>query len=190
MDQHRQSPLDLVDVYRLTLDPAGERYRWGRDWRPLEPRRVWLSVKLWGPFVLPVPRMVLRAVQGPVMATPRGTFAIRMLGRISWEWSRNVARRLNRARDFAEWQRALARQKVPGTNFIYADAAGHIAHFYNASFPAAAPASTIVTFYPVTILEPSRRNGRLGRGAAQRRSGSGFVIDANNTPYQAAGTGL
>ncbi|WP_369015552.1 penicillin acylase family protein, partial [Serratia marcescens] len=43
--------------------------------------------------------------------------------------------RLNRARDFAEWQKALAIQGVPATNFLYGDAAGNIAYFYNASFP-------------------------------------------------------
>ncbi|MFX7772428.1 penicillin acylase family protein, partial [Acinetobacter baumannii] len=36
---------------------------------------------------------------------------------------------------FAEWQKALAIQGVPATNFLYGDAHGTIAYFYNASFP-------------------------------------------------------
>ncbi|MDB5712067.1 MAG: penicillin amidase family protein, partial [Sphingomonas bacterium] len=46
---------DLTDVYKLALSDDGNSYRFDGAMRPLEKTRVWLHVKLWGPFVLPVP---------------------------------------------------------------------------------------------------------------------------------------
>ena len=180
---------DLVDVYRLRMDRDGGRYRFGWAWRALQRRLVWLPVKLWGPFVLPVPRIVLRAVQGPVIVNAHGSFAIRYAGADRLGMVEEYYR-LNRARTFAEWQRALARQEVPGTNFIYADAAGHIGLFYNASFPRRQPGFDYRRVLPGD--DPRAFTPGTAPWTAVPRNvdpRSGFVINANNTPFQAAGTG-
>ncbi len=180
---------DLVDVYRLALDADGRRYRWDGGWRTLERHRVWLPVKLWGPFVLPVPRMVERAVQGPVITGKHGSFAIRYAGANQLGMVEEYYR-LTRATDFVGWQRALARQAVPATNFVYADAAGHIGLFYNASFPRRRPGfdyrhilpgDTSRAFTPGTVpwAEVPRNVDPV----------SGFIVNANDSPFQAAGTG-
>jgi acyl-homoserine-lactone acylase len=180
---------DLVDIYKLTLNADGTRYRFDGQWLPLEAQLVWLPVKLWGPFVLPVPKMVYRAVQGPVIINKSGAYALRYAGADQLKMVEEYYR-LNRARTFAEWQRALAMQAVPATNFIYADAAGNIAYFYNASFPNrkagfdyrhVLPGDTTADLAPGTVpwaMVPRNVNPP-----------SGFLINANNTPYQAAGTG-
>ncbi len=128
---------DLIDVYKLVLNPAGDQYRFDGRWLPLQTSRVWLHVKF-GPFVLPVPRTLYRSVQGPVIRNADGAFAIRYAG-IGDVRAVEQYYRLNKARDFAEWQAVMAMQAVPATNFIYADAAGHIAMVYNARFPDRAP---------------------------------------------------
>jgi len=127
---------DLIDTYRLTLNTAGDAYRFDGRWLPLEKTRVWLHVKF-GPFVLPVPRTIYRSVHGPVVVNKNGAFAIRYAG-IGDVRQVEQYYRLNRARSFAEWREAMAMQAISGTNFIYADAAGHIGMFYNARFPARA----------------------------------------------------
>ena len=113
---------------------SGDKYRFDGKWLPLESRRVWLRVKL-GPLTLPIPRTVHGSVHGPVIVNDLGAFAIRYAGIGD---TRQVEQyyRLNKARDFAEWQSAMAMQAISGTNFIYADAQGHIGMFYNARFPA------------------------------------------------------
>lgn len=178
---------DLIDVYKLVTE--GDRYRFDGEWRPLEKKTVWLPVRLWGPFVLPVPKTVWRAVQGPVIRNKAGSFALRYGGADQLRMVEEYYR-LTRARDFAQWQQALAMQGVPGTNFIYADAAGNIAHFYNASFPnrkpgyayaGVLPGDTSRDFAPGTVpwaMIPRNVNPK-----------SGFLINANNSPYQAAGAG-
>ncbi len=124
---------DLIDTYRLVLNPAGDEYRFDGKWLPLEKSRVWLRVKL-GPFVLPVPRTLYRSVYGPVIKNDLGAFALRFAN-IGDVTQAEQYYRLNKAGNFAEWQKAMEMQGVGGTNFIYADAAGHIGMFYNARFP-------------------------------------------------------
>jgi len=128
---------DLIDVYKLVLNEKGDAYRFDNRWLPLVSQRVWLRVKV-GPLVLPVPRTVWRSVHGPVIVNKSGAYAIRYAG-IGDVRQVEQYYRLNKARDFDEWRRVMAMQSISGTNFIYADAAGHIGMFYNARFPARSP---------------------------------------------------
>lgn len=179
---------DLIDVYKLTLDERGERYRFDGRWLPLERKRVWLRIRF-GPFVLPAPRTVSRSVHGPVVINETGAFAIRYAG-IGELGMIEQYYRLNRARNFAEWQAAMARQGVPATNFIYADAAGNIGLFYNGLFPARRPG------FAWDKVLPGDRSAALWRSALPFdrvprlvNPKSGYVVNANNTPFRAAGPG-
>ena len=177
---------DLIDVYKLVTD--GDRYRYDGQWRPLERRRVWLPVK-WGPFVLPVPKTILRAVQGPVIENKGGAFAIRYAGADQLRMVEEYYR-LNRARTYAEWDRALAIQGVPATNFIYADATGRIAYVYNAMFPNRKPGFDYARVLPGDTGR-DYAPGTVAWAAVPKHVDppSGFLINANNSPYLASGPG-
>ena len=177
---------DLIDVYKLTTN--GDRYRYDGQWRPLERTRVWLPVK-WGPFVLPVPKTVLRAVQGPVIENKAGAFAIRYAGADQLRMVEEYYR-LNRARTYAEWDRALAIQGVPATNFIYADATGRIAYIYNAMFPNRKPGFDYARVLPGDTSR-DYAPGTVAWAAVPKHVDppSGFLINANNSPYLASGPG-
>ena len=179
---------DLIDVYKLDATADRTQYRYDGALRPLKAERIWLRVK-WGPFVLPVPRTLYRAVQGPVIVNASGAYAVRYAGADQLRMVEEYYR-LNKARDFAEWQAALAMQGVPATNFIYADAAGNIAHIYNAAFFRRKPGpnyykvlrgDTSANYAPGTLpwrVVPKNINPR-----------SGFIVNANNSPFQASGAG-
>ncbi|MGY4398005.1 acyl-homoserine-lactone acylase [Sphingomonas sp. UYAg733] len=179
---------DLTDVYKLVLDGDGTHYRFDGKWLPLKRTRVWLHVKM-GPFVLPVPKTVLRSVHGPAIANQNGIFAIRYGGADQMRMIEEYYR-LTRARNFAEWQKALAIQGVPATNFLYGDAAGNIAYFYNASFPNRKPGFDYAKMLPGDIAR-DLATGTVPFANVPRNvnPASGFLINANNTPYQAAGAG-
>ena len=70
---------DLVDVYRLVLNEAGDKYRFDGKWITLQTKRIWLPVKF-GPFTLPVPQTVYRSIHGPVIKNEKGAFAVRYAG--------------------------------------------------------------------------------------------------------------
>ena len=180
---------DLTDVYKLVLNAKGDAYRYDGGWRPLERRRVWLPVKLWGPFVLPVPRTVYRAVQGPVIENRNGAFAIRYAGADQLGMVEEYYR-LNRARDWREWSAALAMQGVPATNFVYADATGRIAHIYNAAFPNRRPGFDYAHLLPGDTSAAYQPGTVPWRMVPQHVDPpSGFLVNANNSPFQASGAG-
>ena len=179
---------DLIDIYKLTLDADGERYRFGGEWLPLTTKRVWLKAKF-GPFVIPVPRTIHRSVHGPVIINDRGAFAIRYAGIDQLKMVEQYYR-LNKARNFAEWRAAMARQGVPATNFIYADAAGNIAMLYNAMFPDRADGydwrGELPGDDPRAVWQKTLPFDRV---PALVNPGSGYVMNANNGPWVAAGPG-
>lgn len=173
--------MDLIDVYKLVLNADRTQYRLDGKWLPLEARRVWLRVKF-GPLVLPVPRTVYRSRHGAVILNDRGGFAIRHAG-IGEVAQVEQYYRLNKARNFGEWQAVMAMQAVPATNFVYADEAGHIGFFYNAKFPARRPgfdwkgvlpgdtSATLWTRYLPWSADPMVIDPRAG-----------WVANSNNTP--------
>ena len=179
---------DLIDTYKLVLDASGEKYRYDGQWRPLERRRVWLPVRF-GPFVIPVPRTVARSVQGPVLENQLGAFAVRFAGMGD---VRQVEQyyRLNKARDFAEWQQVMAMQAVPATNFIYADAAGNIGMFYNARFPQRATGFDWKGVLPGDTSKAVWKSYVPFAGYPQViNPPSGWVANSNNTPFIATAPG-
>jgi penicillin amidase/acyl-homoserine-lactone acylase len=126
---------DLIDVYRLTINPANpNQYRLDGQWRDFERKDAKLRVKIWGPIIWPVHREVLYAAQGPVLRTDHGVFAIRYAGidnvRQPLEYYR-----LNKAANLAEWRAALTLQAIPSLNFVYADEKANIGYVYNGLFP-------------------------------------------------------
>ena len=179
---------DLIDVYKLELDADGLNYRLDGIWRPLEQHRVWLPVRI-GPFTLPVPRDVWRSVHGPAIVNAQGGFAARYAGMGNLK-SLEQYYRITKAKDFGEWQAAMALQGVPATNFVYADKAGNVAYIYNAAMPdrKAGP--------DWRGLVPGTDSSLIWKGSIPYSSypkvinpASGYVFNSNNTPLLAAGPG-
>jgi acyl-homoserine-lactone acylase len=175
---------DLVDVYKLTLTGDGKSYRYDGAARRLASRRVWLHVRF-GPFVLPVPRTVYRAVQGPVIVNKSGAFAVRYAG-IGEIRQMEQYYRLARARDYGEWLAAMRMAAIPATNFIYADRTGRIAFFYNARFPERAPGFDWRHILPGdTSRDVWRRQLPFEADPQLVAPSTGFIVNANNAPWLA-----
>jgi acyl-homoserine-lactone acylase len=179
---------DMIDIYRLELDETGMRYRLDGQWRELESKWVTLPVKL-GPVVLPIRREVLRSVHGPVIRNDKGAFAIRY-GGIGKLDQLDAYYRLNKATSFAAWEAQLRRLAIPSTNFIYADKTGTIAYVYNAAIPNR-PEQLKANWRGVL---PGDRSELIWHGAVSYERlprvvnpASGWLYNANNTPFTAAG---
>ncbi|MDE1467023.1 acylase [Aurantiacibacter sp. D1-12] len=179
---------DMTDVYALTVDEAGENYLLDGEWLPLESRRVWLGVKF-GPFTLPVPQTIYRSVHGPVIRNDNGFFAVRY-GGIDNLGNLDAYYRLNKATNLDEFQFILARMDIPSTNFIYADEAGNIGYFYNAAIP------DRIEGPDWRGVLPGDRGELIWNGPVDFSSipqivnpESGWLFNANNSPFSAAGEG-
>lgn len=179
---------DLIDVYKLVMNKAGDQYRYDGKWMPLASKRVWLPVKI-GPFNLPIPQTVYRSIHGPVIKNDKGYFAIRYAGidnvKVVEQYYRNT-----KATNWDEWTQSMAIGGIPATNFIYADKTGRVAYIYNALFPDRKPG------YDYTKLLPGDTSAAMWDGPVGFdrypkivNPASGFVQNANNTPFLAAGPG-
>lgn len=186
---------DMVDVYELVLNEDGTRYRLDGEWRDLETEWVTLPVRL-GPVVLPIRRAVHRSLHGPVImredeAGQPEAYAIRYggMGRID---QLDAYYRLNKATSLTQWQDQLARMAIPSTNFIYADEEGNIAYVYNAAIPDR-PEDVKANWRGVL---PGNRSDLIWQGAVDYAEipklvnpASGWIYNANNEPFTAAGEG-
>jgi acyl-homoserine-lactone acylase len=179
---------DLTDVYKLVMNKAGDKYRYDGKWLPLVTTRVWLPVKM-GPFALPVPQTVHRSIHGPVIKNDKGYFAIRYAGIDSVKAVEQYYRN-TKATNWDEWSKSMSIGGVPATNFIYADKTGRVAYIYNALFPDRKPG------YDYTKLLPGDTSAVIWAGPVGFDRypkivdpASGFVQNANNTPFLAAGPG-
>ena len=182
---------DMVEVYELEMEDTGTRYRFGEEWRDLESRREWLGVRF-GPVVLPVPRTFHRSVHGPVIQNDKGFFAIRY-GGMGNLGQLDAYYRLNKAKTYEEWRSIIARLDIPSTNFLYADNAGNIAYVYNAAIPDR-PAEVEGKKVNWRGVLDGSNPALLTRGTVDfgelpqyLNPSSGWLYNANNEPYTAAG---
>jgi acyl-homoserine-lactone acylase len=179
---------DLVDIYKLVLNATGDHYRYDDKWLPLQQKRIWLPVKF-GWFTVPVPQTIYRSVHGPVIKNANGSFAIRYAGidnvKAVEQYYRNT-----KATNWDEWTKAMSTGGITGTNFIYADKTGRIAYVYNALFPDRKAGFDYTKILPGDISAPVWAGPvPFDRFPKIVAPASGFVQNANNTPYLAAGPG-
>jgi acyl-homoserine-lactone acylase len=179
---------DLIDVYKLTLNEAGDKYQYDGKWLPLKEESFWLRVK-YGPFVVPVPQTVYRSIHGPVIKNKKGAFAIRYAA-IDSVKSVEQYYRNTKTQNWEEWTKSMSLGGIPATNFIYADKTGRIAYIYYAQFPDRKPG------YDYTGTLPGNTSADMWSGPVSFdrmpklvNPASGFLMNSNNTPFLAAGEG-
>jgi acyl-homoserine-lactone acylase len=183
---------DLVDVYRLTLNPKNEdQYRLDGQWKDFEKTDAAIRVKLFGPLIWTFHRPVLRSVHGPVLKTDHGVFAIRYAGMGEYRQALQYWR-LDKAKDMAEWRAAMAINALPSINYIFADEKGDIGYVYNGQFPNR-PSGKGVDWLGTLPGDRSDLiwNGYLPFDRVPQifNPKSGYVFNSNNTPFRATGPG-
>ena len=176
---------DLIDIYVLDINPDDpDQYRFDGEWRDLEVREAPIEVNLFGRLSITAKEEVLWSVYGPVVRQPHGTYAIRYVGFGEVRLFEQLYR-LNRARNFEEWQDAMRMQALPMFNVGYADAEGTIYYLYNGLLPIRSqhydwsqylPGDTSETLW--TELLPFDELPQV------LNPESGFIQNCNTTPYE------
>jgi len=177
---------DLVDIYKLTLDPKDPNaYMLDGKSRPFERKMGRIRVKLFGPFYWTAEREMIWSEHGMAFRTPRGVFAVRYAGQREIRGALEYWR-LDTARTAEEWRAALALQALPSINYIYADRTGLIGYVYNGLFPARAPGADWRSELPGDrsdlIWTSYLPFDRIPQIWAPK---SGLIFNSNNTPFQA-----
>jgi penicillin amidase/acyl-homoserine-lactone acylase len=176
---------DLIDVYLLEINPDNpNQYRFDDEWLELEIRTAPITFKLFGRLKWTVKESVAWSVYGPVLGMPHGTYAVRYAGHGQAGIFEQLYR-MNKARDFEEWQAAISTPGLPMFNVGYADREGNIYYLYNGLLPQRAegydwsqylPGNTSETLW--TTYLPFEKLPQV------LNPGSGFIQSCNSTPYQ------
>lgn len=182
---------DLVDVYSLTLNPENENQYWlDGQWRDFEMEEATIDVTFWGPFRWTFSEPIYRSVHGPVFKTDKGAFAVRWSGMDEMRTLEEMIA-LNKARTQDEFEAGLAMMAMPSINYVYADRAGNIAHYYNAMMPKRPEGADWSGLVPgdrsELVWDGYHAFGDIPKTV---NPPSGAVFNANNTPFVATdGTG-
>ncbi len=185
---------DLIDIYQLEVESRDGtlHYRLDDDWLELEERNFTLAAKF-GPLNLPVPQTTYRSVHGPVIKNERGYFAFRYGGMDSVR-QMDAFYRLGKATSMEEWMEVYERLDIPNFNVVYADQEGNIAYIYNAAFPDRPELDEVQANWR-GILDGSRSDliweGVVDFDEVPKviNPQSGWLYNANNEPFTAAGAG-
>jgi acyl-homoserine-lactone acylase len=185
---HTVNNPDKIDIYQLEINPLNKKqYRFDGQWLDLEERTVTLKVKM-GAVVIPVKKKAFWSKYGATVQTDKGTFSIRygasqdIRGLEQWY-------RMDKARNFTEFYKAMEMVAIPMFNTVYADRYDTIFYVSNAKLPirpkgfdwkntVIGNTSTTLTtaFHPLKDL-PQYINPK-----------SGYLFNTNNTPFDATGS--
>ena len=180
---------DLVDVYTLEVDKPKKpaKYRFDGGWRAFDVKKIKFRVHLWGPFSLPVTRRALYSVHGPVFQTDDGVFAVSYAGQGDIRAIEQYYR-MNKAANYADWRAAMKMLALPSLNAVYADGDGVIAYYYNAAIPVRAKGPDWSKAQngadPALVWRGTRTLNDVPQVVMPR---SGYVVNANHTPFQSSG---
>lgn len=180
------SAQDLIDTYVLTINPDNAGQYWlDGAWADFETSTARINVKLLGPFAFPAKRPVRRSVHGPVIEGPTGTYAIRYAGMGEIRQLEQYYR-LNKSGSLPQFMEAMALNALPSINYVYGDKAGNIALIHNAQYPNRDDG------WDWSHDLPGDRSDLVWQGYRPWdevpklvNPASGFVFNANNTPYSA-----
>jgi penicillin amidase/acyl-homoserine-lactone acylase len=175
---------DLVDIYQLTLNPDNDNeYLLDGEWVALESRPAHILVRVFGPLRWTFTQPLYFSRHGPVLKLDHGSFAIRWAGMGEIRTLEQYLA-MNKARNMQEFEAALSMGYQPSINQVYADREGNIAHYYNAMFPKRQAG------WDWQKDLPGDDSGLIwddylpfSAVPATRNPPSGFVFNANNTPF-------
>lgn len=176
---------DNYDIYRLHMHPRRRHwYRLDGGWKKLEVRSIPLTAKLKGGLRLKAWKKAYASVHGPVFKNASGWYALRFPSLFCvnppGQWLR-----MNKARSWTEFKRALEMQQLSSFNVVFASR-DTIAFVHNVLIPRRNPAyewkKTLPgdtsaalwnpIFLPVDSL-PLVVNPRCG-----------YLFNANNSPFR------
>lgn len=178
---------DKVDVYQLEMNPNNKKqYRFDGNWLDLEERTIKLKVKL-GLFTLGLKKKAYWSKYGATIMTEKGTFSIRyganqdIRGMEQWY-------RMNKARNFSEFYKAMEMVAIPMFNTIYADKNDTIFYVSNGKIPLRAKGydwkNTVVGNTSQTLTQGFHPLKDLPQYI---NPSSGYLFNTNNTPFNASG---
>jgi acyl-homoserine-lactone acylase len=174
---------DKLDVYQLELNPQNKlQYKFDGQWEQLKTARIKLRVKIAG-LKIGVKKNIWESKYGPTLVTDKGAFAIRtgalMEIRALEQWYR-----MNKAKNFSEFKKALSMLAIPGYNIVYADRYDTIFHISNGKIPIRNQSYEWKNTLPGNTSKTLWREFHSFEDLPQvLNPSSGYVFNSNHSPF-------
>lgn len=174
----------MGDIYKLEV--KGGKYLYDGKWLPFATRKAKLKVKLGG-IKLGVTKKLYYSEQGPVFKSKHGYYAIRFPSyrdlRAAEQWYR-----MNKARNWGEFEKAIRMEAVAQFNIVYSDIQGNIFWQSAGMFPIRSTA--IPWKQPIPGTRSDLVWSKLlpySEKPALFNPSCGYVFNCNQTPYNCSG---
>ena len=129
---HTVNYQDKIDLYQLEMNPSNnDQYKFDGQWVNLESKKIKLHVK---GIPVAVTRTIYWSKYGSTVKTKQGVFSIRLPATMDIkaleQWYR-----MNKARNYTEFYKALSMTSLPMFNIMYADRYDTIFYISNGKMP-------------------------------------------------------
>jgi acyl-homoserine-lactone acylase len=182
---HTVNSPDKIDVYQLQMNPQNNnQYLFDGQWVNLEVKKARLAIK---GLPVTISKKVYWSKYGATVKTSRGVFSMRLPAtmdiRVMEEWYR-----MNKARNFTEFYRALSMNVLPMFNIVYADRNDTIFYISNAKLPRRNPnpqynwRSTLPGNTSATLWTEFKTEKELPQYI---NPPSGYLFNTNHSPFLA-----
>lgn len=182
---HTVNYQDKIDVFQLETDAKNpNKYKFDGQWLDLEEKSVKLKVKL-GLITLPIKKKAYWSKYGATIKTEKGTFAVKfganqdIRGVEQWY-------RMDKARNFTEFYKAMQMTAIPGFNTVYADKHDTIFYVSNGKIPMRAAGydwkNTVEGNTSKTLWDSYHPLKDLPQYV---NPAAGYLFNTNHTPFNA-----
>lgn len=182
---HTVNYMDKIDLYQLEMNPANKnQYRFDDQWVNLEVKKAKLKVK---GLPVTIGKKVYWSKYGATVKTKKGVFALRLPAnmdiRALEEWYR-----MNKAKNFTEFYKAISMTSLPMFNIMYADRYDTIFYISNGKLPRRNSdpqynwRSTLPGNTSATLWTTFKKAGELPQYI---NPPSGYLYNTNHSPFLA-----
>ena len=182
---HTVNYQDKIDVFQLEINPANKnQYKFDGEWINLEVDKAKLKVK---GIPVTIGKNIYWSKYGATVKTAKGVFALRVPATMDIkaleEWYR-----MNKAKNFTEFYKALSMTSLPMFNIMYADRFDTIFYVSNGKMPRRNPdikynwKSTIPGNTSATLWTTFKPIGELPQYV---NPSSGYLFNTNHSPFLA-----
>jgi acyl-homoserine-lactone acylase len=183
---HTVNYQDKIDVYQLEINQANKnQYKFDGEWLTLEENKAKLKVK---GIPVTISKSIYWSKYGPTVKTDKGVFSMRVPAimdiKALEEWYR-----MNKAKNFTEFYKALSMTSLPMFNIMYADRHDTIFYISNGKMPRRNPdpkynwKSTLPGNTSATLWTGFKPIGELPQYV---NPPSGYLFNTNHSPFLAS----
>jgi len=185
---HTVNYQDKIDVFQLEMNPANKnQYKFDGQWMNLEQDKAKLKVK---GIPITIGKKIYWSKYGATLKTDKGVFALRVPATMDIkaleEWYR-----MNKAKNFTEFYKAVSMTSLPMFNIMYADRYDTIFYISNGKMPRRNPdtkynwKSTVPGNTSATLWTEFKPISELPQYI---NPSSGYLFNTNHSPFLATDT--